>query len=191
LAEAGEPVAAVNAHGVFTGQAETLEFRAGLSKKRPASLADVEIRVLETEKGWRAEGGWQFAKFGYGETLSIRSTPSPTRGSDHEGARPYRGASVDQTGSREATPATRIGTEIAQALKWVAEQRAKATMPLQPGKSREIVSQNIREFHGGPTYERTKKKFGKKTADKQAVAAALSNARRHPTESRATRSWTA
>ena len=47
-------------------------------------------------------------------------------------------------------------------------------MPMR-GKS---ASEDIREFHGGKTYSRTKKKFGKKRADKQAVAAALSNQRR-------------
>ena len=41
-------------------------------------------------------------------------------------------------------------------------------MPLQPGKSREVVSSNIREMvHSG-------------YPQKQAVAASLSNARRHP-----------
>lgn len=52
-------------------------------------------------------------------------------------------------------------------------------MPLQPGASKKVVSENIREFHGGPTYMRTAKKYGKKKADKQAVAVALSNARRY------------
>jgi hypothetical protein len=49
-------------------------------------------------------------------------------------------------------------------------------MPLKKGKSRRVVSQNIREFHSGKTYARTKRKFGKKRADKQAVAAALNTA---------------
>jgi hypothetical protein len=40
------------------------------------------------------------------------------------------------------------------------------------------VSQNISEFHQGETYQRTKRKFGKKRPDKQAVAVALSQARR-------------
>ncbi len=53
-------------------------------------------------------------------------------------------------------------------------------MPLKPGRSRAVVSQNISEFHGGKTYNHTQAKFGKKRADAQAVAAALSNARRHP-----------
>ena len=46
-------------------------------------------------------------------------------------------------------------------------------MPLKPGKSPATVSQNIREFHKGPTYQHTKEKFGKETADKQAVAVAM------------------
>lgn len=51
-------------------------------------------------------------------------------------------------------------------------------MPLKKGKSRGVISENIREFHTGKTYAATKRKFGKKRADKQAVAAALSTARR-------------
>lgn len=51
-------------------------------------------------------------------------------------------------------------------------------MPLKKGKSQKVVSQNIREFHTGKTYARTAAKFGKKRADKQAVAAALSQQRR-------------
>lgn len=51
-------------------------------------------------------------------------------------------------------------------------------MPLKPGGSKETVSQNIREFHGGKTYSHTAAKFGKAKADKQAVAVALSEARR-------------
>lgn len=51
-------------------------------------------------------------------------------------------------------------------------------MPMTPGKSKKTVSKNIREFHGGATYQATKKKFGKKIADKQAVAASLNEARK-------------
>lgn len=51
-------------------------------------------------------------------------------------------------------------------------------MPLKKGKSKAAVSQNIREFHTGRTYARTRAKFGKRTADRQAVAAALSQKRR-------------
>jgi hypothetical protein len=51
-------------------------------------------------------------------------------------------------------------------------------MSLKPGKSKATVSKNISEFHTGPTYARTKAKFGKETADKQAVAAAMSEKRK-------------
>lgn len=51
-------------------------------------------------------------------------------------------------------------------------------MPLKKGKSKSAVSENIREFHTGKTYAHTAAKFGKKDADKQAIAAALSTARR-------------
>lgn len=51
-------------------------------------------------------------------------------------------------------------------------------MPLKKGKSKRVVSQNIREFHGGKTYARTRAKFGKKKANRQAVAEALSQKRK-------------
>ncbi len=51
-------------------------------------------------------------------------------------------------------------------------------MPLKKGTSRKVTSENIREFHGGKTYSATKKKFGKKRADRQAVAVALSQKRK-------------
>ena len=50
-------------------------------------------------------------------------------------------------------------------------------MPLKRGKSRATVSSNIRELHTGKTYARTRRKFGKKKADKQAVAIALNKRR--------------
>lgn len=50
-------------------------------------------------------------------------------------------------------------------------------MPLKKGKSKEVVSQNISEFHTGRTYAATRKKFGKAKADKQAVAVALAKKR--------------
>lgn len=51
-------------------------------------------------------------------------------------------------------------------------------MPLKKGKSQAVKSQNIREFHQGPTYAKTAAKFGKKVADAQAVAVAMSVARK-------------
>ena len=51
-------------------------------------------------------------------------------------------------------------------------------MPLKKGKSEKVVSQNIREFHSGKTYQHTLKKFGRNVANKQAIAAALSIRRR-------------
>jgi len=52
-------------------------------------------------------------------------------------------------------------------------------MPLKGGKSKATVSKNISELHGGKTYAHTKRKFGKKKADRQAVAIALNKARGH------------
>jgi hypothetical protein len=40
-----------------------------------------------------------------------------------------------------------------------------------------VISGNIREFHKGKTYAATEARHGKATADRQAVAVALSNAR--------------
>ena len=51
-------------------------------------------------------------------------------------------------------------------------------MPLLKGKGQKVISKNIREFHTGRTYAHTKAKFGKATADRQAVAAAMETARR-------------
>lgn len=51
-------------------------------------------------------------------------------------------------------------------------------MPLKKGTSRRTISDNIREFHTGKTYAKTERKFGKDRADKQAVAAALSQSRK-------------
>ena len=46
-----------------------------------------------------------------------------------------------------------------------------------PGKKgAKNVGRNIKEFHTGKTYERTKRKFGKRVADKQAVAVGMSEA---------------
>jgi hypothetical protein len=51
-------------------------------------------------------------------------------------------------------------------------------MPLKKGKSKKVLAENIAEFHHGKTYARTARKFGKATANKQAVAAAYSQRRR-------------
>ncbi len=50
-------------------------------------------------------------------------------------------------------------------------------MPLKKGKSKKTIGRNIRELHKGKTYARTARKFGKKKADKQAVAIAMRNMR--------------
>ena len=47
-------------------------------------------------------------------------------------------------------------------------------MPLRKGAP---VGQSIRELHTGKTYARTKHKFGKKRADRQAIAIAMRNRR--------------
>ena len=46
-------------------------------------------------------------------------------------------------------------------------------MPMKPGKSKNALAENIKEFHTGKTYAHTKAKFGKETANKQAIAAAF------------------
>lgn len=46
-------------------------------------------------------------------------------------------------------------------------------MPLAKGRSKATVSKNVSELHSGKTYAHTEKKYGKKTADAQAVAIAL------------------
>jgi hypothetical protein len=51
-------------------------------------------------------------------------------------------------------------------------------MPLKRGTSSDTVSSNISELHGGKTYSRTKQKYGKKRANKQAVAIALNEKRK-------------
>ena len=50
-------------------------------------------------------------------------------------------------------------------------------MPLTAGDSNKIVSSNIRELHSGNTHSKTAAKFGKKKADLQSIAIALSKAR--------------
>lgn len=51
-------------------------------------------------------------------------------------------------------------------------------MPLKAGTSRKTISENISEFTGGKTYSHTARKFGKAKARKQAIAVALSKARK-------------
>lgn len=51
-------------------------------------------------------------------------------------------------------------------------------MPLKRGTSKKTVSKNISEFHKGKTYARTKAKFGKAKANKQAVAVAMATKRK-------------
>lgn len=49
-------------------------------------------------------------------------------------------------------------------------------MPLKRGSSKTTIAGNIAEFHGGDTYQRTARKFGKAKANAQAVAAAMRKA---------------
>ena len=51
-------------------------------------------------------------------------------------------------------------------------------MPLKQGSGQAVISENIRELHQGPQFKRTKRKFNKAKANKQAVAIALDEARR-------------
>lgn len=51
-------------------------------------------------------------------------------------------------------------------------------MPLKKGRSQATISENIRELHSGSTFAHTAKKFGKARANKQAVAIAMSQARK-------------
>ena len=56
-------------------------------------------------------------------------------------------------------------------------------MPLKKGNSRAVISENIAELHQGKTFRRTRRKFGKAKANKQAVAIALEQARQPKTRS--------
>jgi hypothetical protein len=51
-------------------------------------------------------------------------------------------------------------------------------MPLKAGTSRRTISQNISEFSKGGRFAKTARKFGAAKARKQAVAVALSQARK-------------
>lgn len=50
-------------------------------------------------------------------------------------------------------------------------------MPLKKGGGQKSVGRNIKELHKGPRYAANKRKFGKKKADKIAVAVAERAAR--------------
>jgi hypothetical protein len=51
-------------------------------------------------------------------------------------------------------------------------------MPLAKGKSKRTIRKNFRELGKGKTYARTKRKSGKRAANKQRVAIVLSQARK-------------
>jgi len=51
-------------------------------------------------------------------------------------------------------------------------------VPLKSGSSQKTISSNIDELHSGNTFARTKAKFGKSKANKQAIAIAYSKARK-------------
>jgi len=51
-------------------------------------------------------------------------------------------------------------------------------MPLKPGSSQNTISSNIKELHTGNTYAHTAAKFGADKANKQAVAIAMSEAKK-------------
>lgn len=51
-------------------------------------------------------------------------------------------------------------------------------MPLRKGTSKATTRKNFDEFGRGKTYARTKRKSGKKRADKQRIAVVLSNKRK-------------
>jgi hypothetical protein len=51
-------------------------------------------------------------------------------------------------------------------------------MPLKKGSSKKVVSDNIKEFRKGETFAKTESKFGADKARRQAIAVALSQARK-------------
>ena len=51
-------------------------------------------------------------------------------------------------------------------------------MPLKPGRSRKVIAENFDELRHGKTFARTERKFGKRKAEKQMIAIALSTARK-------------
>lgn len=50
-------------------------------------------------------------------------------------------------------------------------------MPLRKGTDKKTTRKNFEEFGRGKTYAHTKRKFGKKKADRQRVAVVLKNKR--------------
>ena len=51
-------------------------------------------------------------------------------------------------------------------------------MPMEKGASKAVTRRNFEEFGRGKTYARAKRRFGKKLADRQRIAAVLNNRRR-------------
>lgn len=51
-------------------------------------------------------------------------------------------------------------------------------MPLRKGSDRKTTRENFEEFGRGKTYARTRRRFGKRRADKQRIAVVLENKRR-------------
>ena len=51
-------------------------------------------------------------------------------------------------------------------------------MPFQPGNSKKVMDENFGEFRKGPTFKKTKMKFGKDRARKQMIAAVMENSRK-------------
>ena len=51
-------------------------------------------------------------------------------------------------------------------------------MPFKKGTSKKTTQANFHEFRHGKTYAKTRKKFGKATANRQMIAAVLSNKRK-------------
>ena len=59
-------------------------------------------------------------------------------------------------------------------------------MPLERGSSKAVTKRNFEEFGAGKTYARTKKRYGKKRADRQRVAVVLANRRKSRSKKRKT-----
>ena len=63
-------------------------------------------------------------------------------------------------------------------------------MPLKKGTDRKTTESNFREFGTGKTYRHTKKRFGKKRADRQRIAVVLPNKRKSKHRTRKNRRQT-